>query len=307
MGKLDVSGTRRYPEQIVDNVNPISVGEIYDVARINELQRQLQNTPYYASVAIDVDNDPAKPVETPMHVKVTEYPYNSMRYGVGYSTDTGPQIQGSYSYLDTFGKAYPFTMSGRSTRSSNTGKSSSPCRRGTRGWTNSVLASYTTTDVSDTRIYRRACGVQRTRSSQNIDTTYSLLFYQDRLTQNVGAPTTSRALVPSWQWTRRNTDDPLFPRSRQPDPRRSGFRGQRRADRPDVHSRLHHRLQYLPLGKNDLMVFRAEFGGVFTSGSSSGIPASLLFRAGGANSVRGYGYQSIGNNVDGSVLPTKYL
>jgi translocation and assembly module TamA len=37
------------------------------------------------------------------------------------------------------------------------------------------------------------------------------------------------------------------------------------------------------------------------------VPASLLFRAGGSNSVRGYSYQSIGNNVQGSILPTKYL
>ncbi len=46
MGALDVSGVRRYPEKIVTNVNPLGVGEIYDVQRINELQRQLQNTPY---------------------------------------------------------------------------------------------------------------------------------------------------------------------------------------------------------------------------------------------------------------------
>src|SRR5690349_2166037 len=48
MGNLDVSGTRRYPERIVRNVNPISPGEVYDVQRVTELQRQLQNTPYYA-------------------------------------------------------------------------------------------------------------------------------------------------------------------------------------------------------------------------------------------------------------------
>ncbi|MFP3648209.1 outer membrane protein assembly factor, partial [Paraburkholderia sp. SIMBA_054] len=78
--------------------------------------------------------------------------------------------------------------------------------------TNSVLASYTTTDVSDTRIYSIRGGVQRTRTSQFIDYNYALLFYQDRLDQNVGPPTTSRALVPTWSWTRRNTDDPLFPR-----------------------------------------------------------------------------------------------
>ncbi|WP_279613543.1 POTRA domain-containing protein, partial [Burkholderia vietnamiensis] len=90
MGALDVSGVRRYPEKIVTNVNPLGVGEIYDVQRINELQRQLQNTPYYASVAIDVGDDTSKPEDTPVHVKVSEYPYNSVRGGVGYATDTGP-------------------------------------------------------------------------------------------------------------------------------------------------------------------------------------------------------------------------
>src|SRR5262249_39150506 len=59
---LDISGTRRYPERIIHNVNPISPGDVYDVQRVTELQRQLQNTPYFASVAIDVDNDPAKPL-----------------------------------------------------------------------------------------------------------------------------------------------------------------------------------------------------------------------------------------------------
>lgn len=46
LGKLDVSGTKRYPAWIVDHVNSIQPGEVYDVARINELQRQVQNTPY---------------------------------------------------------------------------------------------------------------------------------------------------------------------------------------------------------------------------------------------------------------------
>jgi translocation and assembly module TamA len=307
MGKLDVSGTRRYPQQIVENVNPITVGDIYDEQRIIELQRQLQNTPYYASVAIDTDSDPAKPDETPVHVKVSEYPYNSIRGGVGYSTDNGPQIQGSYSYLDTFGRAYPFTVDGRIDQIQRYGQVQLAMPPGKRGWVNSVLASYTNTDVSDTQIYSARAGVQRSRTSQFIDYTYSILFYQDRLEQNVGPSTTSHALVPAWSWTRRNTDDPIFPRSGNLLHVEAGF-----AVAPVLTEQSFVRAyargqQYVPVGKRDLVLFRAEMGGVFTSGSSSGIPASLLFRAGGSNSVRGYSFQSIGNNVGGSTLPTKYL
>jgi translocation and assembly module TamA len=307
LGKLDVSGTRRYPEGIVDNVNPISPGEIYDVQRVTELQRQLQNTPYYASVAIDVDNDPAKPLDTPMHVKVSEYPYNSVRGGVGYATDTGAHVQGSYTYLDTFGVAWPFTVSGRLDQIQQYGQVQLSMQPGKRGWTNSALASYTTTDVSDTRIYSLRAGVQRARTSQYIDYNYSLLYYQDRLDQNTAAPTTARALLPAWSWTRRNTDDPLFPRSGNLIHAEAGFAVKGvLADQTFIRGYARGQ-QYFPVGQRDLVLFRAEVGGVFTSGPSSGVPASLLFRAGGSNSVRGYGFQSIGNNVGGSVLPTKYL
>jgi len=307
MGKLEVEGTRRYPERIVENVNPISPGEVYDVQRITELQRQLQNTPYYASVAIDVGNDTAKPLETPMHVKVSEYPYNSVRGGVGYSTDTGAHIQGSYSYLDTFGAAWPFTVAGRLDQIQQYGQVTLAMPPGSRGWTNSALASYTSTNVSDTRIYSLRAGLQRTRTSQFIDYAYSILYYQDRLDQNTQAPTTSRALVPAWSWTRRNTDDPLFPRSGNLIHVEAGF-AVKGALTDQTFIRGYARgQQYVPVGARDLVLFRAELGGVFTSGPSSGVPASLLFRAGGSNSVRGYGYQSIGNNVGGSILPTKYL
>ncbi|MGF6664636.1 translocation and assembly module TamA [Paraburkholderia atlantica] len=307
MGQLDVQGTKRYPEGIVHNVNPISPGDIYDTRTVAELQRQLQNTPYFASVAIDLDNDPSKPLDTPVHVKVSEFPYHSFRGGVGYSTDNGPLVQGGYTYLNTFGAAWPFTVEGRADQTQQYGQVQLSMPPGQRGWTNSVLASYTTTDVSDTRIYSIRGGVQRSRTSQFLDYSYSLLFYNDQLNQNAAPPTRAHALVPGWSWTRRDTDDPLFPRRGNLIHVEAGFAVKGvLADQSFIRGYARGQ-QYFPIGDNDIVLIRAELGGVFTSGSSSGVPASLLFRAGGSNSVRGYGFQSIGNNVAGSVLPTKYL
>ena len=307
LGKLDVSGPQRYPGYIIDNVNPLSPGEIYDLKRVAELQRQVQNTPYYASVAIDVDANTQQPLETPVRVKVSEFPYNNFRGGVGYSTDTGPHVQGSYTYLNTFGAAWPFQVQGRIDQIQKFGQVQLSMPPGPRAWTNSVLASYTTTDVSDTNIYSARVGVQRTRTSQNIDYAYALTFYDDRLTQNVGPSTRAYALVPSWAWTRRDVDDPLFPRSGNIIRVEAGFALKNVGTEQSFVRGYMRGQQYLPIGRSDLMLFRAELGGVFTSGSSSGIPASLLFRAGGSNSVRGYSFQSIGNDVAGSILPTKYL
>ncbi len=71
------------PAWIITNVNPLNLGEIYTSARIDELQKQIQSTPYFASVALDVGNDPAHPDLTPIRLKVSEYPYQSMRTSLG--------------------------------------------------------------------------------------------------------------------------------------------------------------------------------------------------------------------------------
>jgi translocation and assembly module TamA len=54
LGPLVVEGTRRYPEQIVRNVNPLNVGEPYRVERLLELQRAVQNQPYFSNVQVDL-------------------------------------------------------------------------------------------------------------------------------------------------------------------------------------------------------------------------------------------------------------
>jgi translocation and assembly module TamA len=307
LGALDVSGTRRYPERIVTNVNPVAVGEIYDVERIAELQRQLQNTPYFASVAIDVGSDVDKPRETPIHVKVSEFPYHSVRGGVGYATDTGAHVQGAYTYLNTFGAAWPFTVQGRLDQLQQYGQLQLSMPPGARGWVNSAIASYTSTQFAGTRIYSARGGLQRARASQFIDYTYSIQYYADRLAQNIHGSSTAHALLPQWSWTRRNVDDPLFPRSGNVLHVEAGFAFKHVLTTQTFARGYARGEQYVPVGERDLVLLRAELGGVFTSGGARGIPASLLFRAGGSNSVRGYSYETIGNLVDGSVLPTKFL
>jgi translocation and assembly module TamA len=307
MGKVEASGLRRYPEKIIANVNPLSEGELYSAERVLELQRQVQNTPYFASVAVDVASDPAKPLETPVHVKVSEYQYNSIRTGVGYSSDLGAHVQGQYSYLNVFNRAWAFTVSGRLEQNQQYGSLQLSMPPDEHAWINSLITSYTRTDVENTQINSVLAGVQRTRTSQAIDYSYSLRFYEDHLSQNVGPSTLARALVPAWAWTRRNVDDPIFPRKGNLLGVEVGFAVKGLlTDQTFARGYVHGR-QYFPIGKRDLVLLRAELGGVFTSGGSSGIPASLLFRAGGAASVRGYSYDSIGNNVAGSVLPAKYL
>lgn len=306
-GEIHLDGVKRYPRTIIDHVNPIHRGEIYSAAKVQELQKQIQATPYYSSVAIDVANNPAQRAAAPVDVKLSEYQYQNVRSGVGYSTNTGPSVQGSYQYNNVFDRAWVFTVQGLLEPSAQNGSLSLAMPPDGKAYVNSALASYTRTDYEDTDIHSVQVGAQRARSLENYDWTYSLMFYEDRLNQNNGDITVSRALMPGWSWTRRNVDDPVFPSEGNLFHAEAGF-AVKGIFTDQTFARFYlHGKQYFKIDKTDLIVLRGELGGVLTSGSSSGVPASLLFRAGGADSVRGYSYESIGNTVDGSVLPTKYL
>jgi len=306
-GQVQVSGLKRYPPDIISHIDPIRSGEIFSTAKVQELQRQIQNTPYYSSVAIDVASDPAHRDATPVNVKVSEFQYQNVRSGLGYSTNTGPSLQGSYQYNNVFDRAWVFTVQGLIESETQNGAISLAMPPDAKSYVNSVRASYTRTDYEDTDIHSALVGVQRARSLENYDWNYSLTFYEDRLTQNTANPTDSRALMPGWSWTRRNVDDPVFPSNGNLIHAEVGFAVKGLLTDQTFARFYVHGKQYWQIDKTDLVVVRAEFGGVFTGGSSSGVPASLLFRAGGSDSIRGYSYESIGNNVGGSVLPTKYL
>lgn len=316
LGELQISGTRRYPAQIIRNVNPLSPGESYSAERLLALQRQIQSTPYFSNAIVSIDDDPAHPDMTPVKVQVSEFPAQRIRTGVGYSTDTGAQVEGRYSHYNVFNRAWTFDSQVKLEQQRQYGMLELAMPPDSKSFVNSVNTSRdrTTLEGVDLRSFR--VGVKRARSREFYDTAYTLDYYSDQLQQENGAtlppdtvtaPGIHHALVPGFSWARRDVDNAIFPRqghllSLQAGFALKGLLTDQTFTRLDVRYR-----RYVPVGKRDLMIFRTEGGAVFTKGSSTQVPASLLFRAGGSDSVRGYDYQSIGNEKNGTVFPNKYL
>lgn len=316
LGPLQITGTRRYPETIIRNVNPLNIGEAYDVDRLLALQRQIQNTPYFSNAIVAIDDDPEHPDLTPVKVQVTEFPTQRIRTGVGYSTDTGAQVEGRYSHYNVFNKAYVFDSQARLEQKRQYGMMSLAMPPDDKAFVNSLNTSYDRTKLEGIDLRSQQIGLKRARNSENYDTTYSLTYYRDELSQEDGStlpantivtPGKHRALVPGFAWSRRNVDNPIFPRRGNLLTLEAGF-ALKGLLTDQSFSRLYGRFkQFVPVGKRDIVVLRAELGGVFTAGSAGAVPPSLLFRTGGNDSVRGYSYQSIGNEQNGTVYPTKYL
>lgn len=316
LGELRITGDHRYPEQIVRNVNPLAVGEPYSTDRLLALQRAIQNTPYYANAVVSIDSDPAHADEAPVNVRLTEYPTQRLRTGVGYATDTGAQIQGRYSNYDVFGKAYAFDSQIRLEQRRQYGYLELAMPPSPGAWVNSVNGSAERTTLEGIDLRSLRAGLKRARTREKIDIAYAVDYYRDELTQLNGAalppntfvtPGVHQALVPSVTWTRRDVDDPTFPRRGNIITAQAGG-AVKGLVTDQTFLRFYGRIkQFFPVAERDSVILRGEAGSVITKGGNTNVPASLLFRAGGNESVRGYSYQSIGNEQNGTVYPTKYL
>ncbi|GAC1327406.1 MAG: autotransporter assembly complex family protein [Collimonas sp.] len=316
LGALHITGTKRYPASIIENVNPLQVGEEYSVDRLLLLQRQIQNTPYFGNVIVSIDDDPAHAQETPVNVQVTEFQTQRLRAGLGYASDTGAQVQGRYTNYNVFGKAWVFDAQTKIEQRRQYGALDLSMPPDTRSFVNGINGSYDRTTLQGVDLRSMKIGLKRARSLENYDTALTLDYYRDRLQQIDGAtlppntvvrPGEHQALVPGFAWVRRAVDDPIFPRSGHIFSIQTGF-ALKGLLTDQTFFRADGRYKYyFPVAKRDVVILRTELGGVFTAGSSASVPASLLFRAGGNESVRGYSYDSIGNAQNGTVYPTKYL
>jgi translocation and assembly module TamA len=276
----------------------------------------VQRTPYFSNIVVDVARDAADPTLVPVDVKVTEYPTQRIHSGAGYATDTGARVEGRYSHNNVFGKAWVFDGHVRVEQRRQSGKLELAMPPDSGAWVNSVNASIERTTLEGVDLRSRRAGVRRARSTDTDDYAYTVQYYRDQLTRIDGADLPAnvitpegnhQALVAGYARTRRKVDDPLFPRNGYIASVEFGV-ALKGMLTDQTFFRTYGKLRrYWPVGERDLVLVRGELGAVISKGDNAAVPASLLFRAGGTESVRGYNFQSIGNVQGSTVYPTRYL
>jgi translocation and assembly module TamA len=115
-----------------------------------------------------------------------------------------------------------------------------------------------------------------------------------------------KALYPNYSWAIRDVDDLTDPRRGYVLTLQAGGALEALLSDADFLRGYARWTGYRSLGPENLFIFRAEAGSVLTS-SRLGVPATLLFRAGGDGSVRGYDYQSLGIREADAVVGGRYL
>lgn len=302
IGAVRVEGLERTPQQAALNVMPFRLGVPYSEQLLLDYQETLQKAGLYEGTAVELDLDPARADEATVIVRLREQHLQSATVSAGFSSNTGPRVGLEHTHRRLFGRDLVGSTRlklGRDDRSLSYDLLSYPLEDNQRNLLG-VQADYLNAGGAVTLTQRLRAG--RTRSSQRLDTFYYLELNQTTL-ETANARTTDRAVLGNYEWVRREVDSLVFPTRGLILSAQGGAGYARDAEgRDGPFGRVYlEAVWYQPLGAGWFGQFRGEVGEVFRRGEL-GVPDSLLFRAGGDTSVRGYGYRTLGPEQDGSVV-----
>jgi translocation and assembly module TamA len=300
-GELSISGLRRYDEGLIREQAPFRPGDPYRQDLLLEYQTKLQNMPQFSSVTVTLDPDTARPDAAPVRVLLAEAKSQQLGFGAGYSTNTGKRGEINYRNYNFFSRPWTFGSSLRLEEKRQVlaaGIDTAPNAKGRHlAWNTRVEA----TDIQGLKTLHRVLGVGRVQTLGRVERRIGLDFQREDRRPEGGVQEANSALVLDWRWTRRKVDSPLMPRRGDIiDLRIGGASRQVISDRDFLRSHLRYQ-RWWAIGRRDVLSLRGE-AGLTAATSRLGIPQDYLFRAGGAQSVRGYAYNSLGVREGAAVV-----
>ena len=304
-GEVEVSGTRRYPASIVENLYPIRPGDEYDASRVIVFQRRLIETGYFATAQVTVERDPAKADAAPVDVAVSEGRAQRIDTGVNFSTDTQLGAQLSYSHQDLWGSAQRLRSQFKIDSKTQTADLSvdTPPRAG--GVWNTVNARYEVTDIENQKTDGTAFGVSYNWGVERTPSQVSLSGHHEIAEVAGFVPAHNHAIFVGFRQTYRYTDDPVVPRRGLLGSVQLGTSVPGTGTQDFVRATVKANFLW-PLGRDVDFTARAE-GGIVFADSRFGVPTTFLFRTGGDQTVRGYSFQSIGLQQGDAIVGGRYL
>ncbi|MDO9596626.1 MAG: BamA/TamA family outer membrane protein [Azoarcus sp.] len=306
LGALQVSGLSRLPADLVARYSTIDEGDIYDREALLAFQTGLQSAPQFASVVVDIERDRALASAVPVRVQISEAQSRRIGFGAGVSSNTGYRVEAGYRDVNLLDRGWELSSGLRLEQRRQSLYSDlffPPDRARHR---DSIGFLIDRSDLEGLQVSSQALGVGRSKVRGDIETQITLRLQHEELRPDGAESSSHNTLTANWGWVQRAVDDLLDPRQGYVlEVQVGGGASIAISDQDFV--RLYGRYQhYLPVGESDVVVLRAE-AGVTLAPSRQGIPQDFLFRAGGAQSVRGYAYQSLGVTEGEATVGGRYL
>ena len=311
LGALQVSGVERYDPVLVPRLARLKPGDVYDLNQLVQAQQRLASSGYFDSAYVFI-NPESDPLATPVQVQVREAKLQKVILGVGVTTDSGPRASVEHTHQRVPGigwRAVTKLQLEKKSPFAQTEWTSIPDEANWR-WGALGRAERINDDALITQAQRLRFGRSQVgdRIDRNIYLQYDRANVQGTgLLGNLAANTgDGSALTANYVWTGRYFDSLPFPSQGYALGLELGGGTTLGQDRQPF-TRTVGRWLGIKTLEHGRIAMRAEAGAVLSKDTAR-IPSTQLFRTGGDNTVRGYGYRDIGIPLSNGVVgPGRYL
>ena len=306
-GDIRIEGLQRFDAESVRRLSTFSAGQPYSEKLLLDFQERLQKAGLFEGSSVEIDPDPTTANATPVIVRVRELNLQQATVGVGYSANTGPRLTLEHLHRRVFGTRWiaknKFEL-GPDIQSWSGEFTSHPLEGRYRN-----LLSGSAERLRSTEELRSSWSARagRTQDTPRIERLYFAEYVQSRLDNPSGA-TQSSAVSANYHWVWRDVDSVLLPTQ--------GLTANLQAalgrtfavqSAAGPFGRAYGRVTwYQPLGASWYATLRGEAGHIFAAADVA-LPDTLLFRAGGDDSVRGYAYRSLGPTLNKALVSGRVL
>ena len=314
MGEVRIEGLQRYDADSVRKLATFGPGTPYSEKLLLDFQERIQKVGLFEGASVEIDAELNTAAAAPVIVRVKEFALQQATIGVGYSANTGARLSVEHTQRRLFGSRWiaknKFEL-GPLKQAWGGDLTSYPLDGQYR---NLIAGAATRLKAADEVLNSWSARIGRTQDTPRIERLYFAEATQARIDGNT-LTSNARAISGNYHWVFRDVDNVLLPSRGVTTSAQAavGYAiGQitRLGDTVDDRgpfARAYGRLTwYRPFGQGWHATMRLEGGQVFTNHPTA-IPDTLLFRAGGDDSVRGYGYRTLGPTVDGVVLSGRTL
>ena len=308
-GEIHFQGAGPYPLNFLERYLSFHTGDTFSSRELGETQLNLLNSERFSEVIVSADKTTAEELHVPVVIQLTPAPSKHLRTGIGYGTDTGARVSLRYSDLNIMHRGNELRAEINISQALQ-GMSATyviPSLKN-RDSFKSLELNLGREDVDTYNTKLLSIGANKTKSfgKGRLGTAYIKM--QRESSTIASDEIDSFLLFPGIRFTKRHYDNVIRP-----------TRGYRYMADVKVSSEYWGSdasfIQFItdagtlvPLPWR-LSLF-ARIRGSFTliDGSIHELPASLRFFTGGARTVRGYKYQSLGaEDESGQVIGGKHL
>ena len=284
-------------------------GTPYESRLVADLTNTLLDSGFFANVRVVPERENAADGVIPVRVELTEAPDNTVNFGIGFATDTGPRGRVSWDkpLINRFGHSFHSELTASQIRQSISASYKIPSPSAPRTNYYQFETGAQREDI-DGRIDRLlTTSVQRVSLTEDRWQQSESLRWEDHRFTVSDITRDTELYLPGIAWSRTQRRGGVYPSWGNRYSLR--FQGASRSLGSDVDlAKVVASGKWLrSFGDNNYLLFRTELGALDTN-EFDRLPLSHRFFAGGDQSVRGFGYQTIGpEDASGEVIGGQYL